>query len=67
MSDRSSDDGLGSKMDFVILIVRLTTGKCHNLLLSSQPRLLDHGAVNMTAIRTTQAGRPHLPIWALQV
>ena len=32
-----------------------------------QAMLLDHGAVDMTAIYTTQAGRPHLPIWALQV
>ena len=67
LSGRSSDDGLGSEMDFVILIVRFTAGKRHNLLLSDWVKLLDRGVVDMTTIPTTQAGRPHLPIGALQV
>jgi hypothetical protein len=54
-------------MDFVILIVRLTSGESHNLLLSDWVKLFDRGVVDMTTIPTTQAGRPHLPIWALQV
>jgi hypothetical protein len=66
-SGRSSDEGLCSKMDFVILIVRLTTGECQGLLLLDQAMLVDHGAVDMTAIYTTQAAHPHPPIWALQV
>jgi hypothetical protein len=66
-SGRSTDDGLGSKMDFVILIVRLTTGERHDLLLSGQTMLLHHGVVNMPAIHTTQAARPHLPILALRI
>jgi hypothetical protein len=40
-SGRASDEGLGSKMDFVILIVRLPTWECHDLLLSEQAILLD--------------------------
>jgi hypothetical protein len=62
ISGRSSDDGLDSKMDFVILIIRLTTRERHDLLLPGQTMLLGHGVVNMPAIHTTQAGRPHLPI-----
>jgi hypothetical protein len=54
-------------MDFVILIVRLTTGERYDLLLSGQTMLFDYGIVNMTAIHTTQAARPHLPILALHV
>jgi hypothetical protein len=54
-------------MDLVILIVRLTAGAGHNLLLSGWVKLLDRGVVDMTTIPTTQAGRPHLPIWTLQV
>jgi hypothetical protein len=66
-SGGTSDDGLGSKMDFVILIVRLIAGQRHNLLLSNWVKLLDRRVMDMTAITTTQAGRTHLPIWALQV
>lgn len=66
-SGGTSDDGLGSKMDFVILIVRLIAGQRHNLLLSNWVKLLDRRVMDMTAITTTQAGRAHLPIWALQV
>jgi hypothetical protein len=54
-------------MDLVIPIVRLTVGARHNLLLSGWVKLLDRGVVDMTTIPTTQAGRPLLPIWALQV
>jgi hypothetical protein len=54
-------------MDFVILIVRLTTGEWQDLLLLGKAMLLDHSVVDVTAIHTTQAGRPHLPILALQV
>ena len=54
-------------MDFVILIVRLTTWEYQDLLLSGQAILLDHGVVDMTAIHTTPAGRPHLSICALHV
>src|SRR6266850_3206021 len=61
-SGRSSDQGLGSKMDFVILIVWLTTWGCQDLLLSEQAILLDHGVVDTTAIHTTPTGRPHLSI-----
>lgn len=52
-SGRSSDDGLCSKMDFVILIVRLTIWECQDLLLSGQAMLLDCGVVDTTAIDTT--------------
>ena len=48
MIRRSSDDGLCSKMDFVILIVRLTTLECQDLLLSEQAILLDRGVVDTT-------------------
>jgi hypothetical protein len=54
-------------MHFVILIVRLTTEERHELLLSSQTILFDHGVVNMPAIHTPQAGRPHLSKCALHV
>ena len=67
LSGRVSDDGLDSKMHFVILIVRLTTEERHELLLSSQTILFDHGVVNMPAIHTPQAGRPHLSKCALHV
>src|SRR5215510_2261554 len=40
LSGPSSDNGLGSKMDFVILIVRLTAGERHSLLLSGRVKLL---------------------------
>jgi len=67
MSSRSSDDGLGPKMNFVILIIRLTTGELCDLLRSGQTMLFDRGVVNIPAIHTTQAARPHLPILALHV
>ena len=67
MSGRSPDECLCSKMDFVILIVRLTTWKHQDRLLSGQAMLLDHGVVDMTAIHTTPAGRPHLSIGGLNV
>jgi hypothetical protein len=47
-SDRSSDEGLCSKMDFVILKVRLTTRECQD-----QAMLLDRGVGDPTAIHTT--------------
>ena len=49
-------------MDFVILIVRLTTWKHQDLLLACQAMLLDHSVVDMTTIHTTPAGRPHFSI-----
>ena len=61
-SGRASDEGLCSKMDFVILIVRLATWKCQGLLLLDQAIQLDRGVVDMTAIHTTPTGRPHLSI-----
>ena len=67
LSGRSPDDGLGSKMHFVILIVRLTTVERHDLLLSGRTMLFDHGVVNMSAIHTPQAAHPHLPILARHV
>lgn len=51
-SGRLSDDGLDSKMNVVIQIVRLTTGERHELLLSSHTMLFDHGIVNIPAIHT---------------
>jgi hypothetical protein len=54
-------------MDFVILIVRLPTWKHQDLLLTGQAMLLDHGVVDLTAIHTTQTGRPHLSKCALKV
>jgi hypothetical protein len=53
LSGHSSDDGLGSKMDLVILIVRLITVERHDLLLSGRTMPFDHGVVNMSAIHTT--------------
>jgi hypothetical protein len=54
-------------MDFVILIVQLTTWKHQDLLLSGQAILLEHGVTAMTAIHTTPTGRPHLSICTLKV
>jgi hypothetical protein len=61
-SDFSSHEGLCSKMDFVILIVRLTTLDCQDLLLLELAILLDRGVVDTTAIHTTPTGCPHLSI-----
>ena len=66
-SGRASDEGLCSKMDFVILKVRLTTAECQDLLLRGQAMLLDHGVVDTTAIHTTPTGPSHLSICALKV
>jgi hypothetical protein len=54
-------------MDFVILIVRLTTGECQDLLLLGQAMLLDHGLVETTAIHTTPTGPSHPSIGAIKV
>jgi hypothetical protein len=51
----------------VVLKVRLTTGERHDLLLSSHTMLFDHGVVNMPAIHTPKAGRPHLSKLAFHV
>src|SRR5262245_57955011 len=53
-------------MDFIILIVQLTAGNRHNLLPPDWVKLLDRRVVDMTAILTTQAGRPHLAIGTFQ-
>jgi hypothetical protein len=54
-------------MDFLILIVRLTTRECQDLLLAGQLILLGHGVVDTTAIQTSPTGYPHLSICALEV
>jgi hypothetical protein len=54
-------------MDFLILIVRLTTRECQDLLLAGQLILLGHGVADTTAIQTTPTGCPHLSICALKV
>ena len=47
-----SDDGLDSKMNFFILIVRFAIGERHDLLPPSHTMLFDHGVMNMPAIHT---------------
>jgi hypothetical protein len=54
-------------MDFVILIVRLTTGSHQDVLLLGLAMLLDHGVVDMATIHTPPARRPHLSIGTLHV
>jgi hypothetical protein len=56
-------------MDFIVLIVRLTTHTNQNLhLLLLRPAILrDDGIMDMAAIHTSQAGRPHLSIGTFKV
>jgi hypothetical protein len=54
-------------MNFVILIIRLTTWEHQDLLLLGQAILLDHRVVDMTAIHTTPAGCPHESVGPLNI
>jgi hypothetical protein len=54
-------------MDFIILIVRLTTWKRQDPPLAGQLMLRDHRVIDTATIHTPQTGCPHLSKCALYV
>jgi len=66
-SGREPDERLRAKMDVINLRIPLTTGSHQDVLLLGPAMLLDHGVVDMTAIHTAPACRPHLTIGGLHV